>query len=727
VRIRCALFACFLATSAFAADVQLGPITPLDKTVRRDGAPSVQQRMQMLWFGDKGIAVWIDSRGQYPPDMLFVSLVTHPSSIIYVSPMRADGSLENPTGKPLMEGRAFSIAAVDPAHIMMTVDQADDRMYRFPIDAQGNMLSAPVLDYNGAMISDGKTFLANYGQLYDADGRPLMHTLFSASNRTAAPGLYAGVRSGGVGLSTMLQTLTDDGTFTETKIGTMKNPASIAAGGNDRFLVVHLTGEGNTDGIDAWLIDRKATPLRLVSIYRGELRVLHPTIWDGTSYLVLFNASDPAKEPAVLHGRRVGANGDLIDNGPSAPMIAPWAYHLSWIRTSQGIVARWEDQTPLTYDIAGTTFASNDALIANAPVTLTPQVLAAPAQTQVRFAPGGALQIATWHEWSRTSRIMMSVGGRTFDVAESATSMLSDPVITRTLDQILVAWRAWHPYEYGNNNSADPIELFARRFSLDGTPIDAAPLKLGEIAQFYLPASEPIEAAFDGTSFVVIWPVVRGLKLTRILADGTVSPLPDIAAPNANSAPHAIASNGALRIVWSHTDTSTPSWSRIVTTLYDGTPFPAIPTLALVGPSISPTATAWDDKGNALVVWSDGHCVNGMLLDRSGNVVITPSPIACEEKQYQATVGWSGSEFVVAWAKQTAGGGVRAVRVDEMLHSLDGAPFDVATAAYEPSLVQNGSGVTIGYVAAGIDDVPRVFTRTLQRLGASTRGRAATH
>ena len=77
---------------------------------------------------------------------------------------------------------------------------------------------------------------------------------------------------------------------------------------------------------------------------------------------------------------------------------------------------------------------------------------------------------------------------------------------------------------------------------------------------------------------------------------------------------------------------------------------------------------------------------------------------------------------VIAWRDGSA---VRAIRLDAELRLLDPSPLEIAqnAAASEVSLVTTGTGVTIVY--SRIDGaIARVFTRTLDRLGAEPRRRA---
>ena len=713
MRVPGALFALLVASSAFAADLQLGPATPLDQTIRRDGPPSTQKNMQMVWNGQKGLAMWVDQRGQYPPDTLSI---VRPSSVIYYSPMRADGSLEFPNGKPLMDGLSVGLAQADDTHFLASVGQSVDRILVFPIDIDGKILADPKFDLlSGSVYSDGKTFLTPSGQLFDLDGKPLLRSIMANTAVTALPGIYmtAHVNFNG---DVIAQTMFDNGTFNETKVakvGLDNNgaTATVAAGDNQVLIVTAFSG-----GMDAFLVDRQGQWRKSIPIYRGPRAYgLERPIWDGTSFLVLWHIYRPDGILA-MNGKRVSASGELIDVYPldGTPISLDYSFGMNALKTPAGLIMRWQDWgSGARSDVAGVFGASNADIITNMPAA-TSAVLAAGAQTEIHFAPHSSLPVAAWHESARTQRIMLAIGNKTIEV--DSTSRLvppGNPAIARNSDQILVAWR----------HNAD---LLARRFSVSGAPLDAAPLRLGEGGGG---PDIPIDAVFDGMSFVVAWTTYEGLFISRISTNGDVVTIPQKQYSCCNWNPHLQPAAGGVFLIWSKSlDKRLDILGMHINTHNPDLQIPASPSrLSLIGPSAQPPAIAWNDNGDeALLVWNDTSCVLGMTLDKNGAVLDGPKILACDNAR-QPAVAWSGSEFVVAWSKLDKDGGVRGMRIDPQLRVIDDNGFEIAAGAYEPSLVQNGSGVTIGYVATGMDDVPRAFFRTLQRLGASSRGRAATH
>lgn len=715
MRVRCALFACLLATSTFAADVQLGPSTPLDKTIRRDGPPSVQGSMRMLWSGQKGLAMWADQRGQYPPDVSYLNPVVRPSSVIYYSPMHADGSLEFPGGKPFMNGGSVALAQADDTHFLATVSQSADRVLVFPIDLDGKILADPKFDlYGGSLYSDGKTFLMRSGELYDLDGKPLFRSIMANTNVAALPGLYMTARvqySGDV----ISQVMLDNGTFTETKVAKVAldnngTAVTLGAGDNQVLIVARFPG-----GVDAFLVDRQGQWRKSIPIYRGSGGIgIERPIWDGSTFLVLLGLENP-DGAAIIRGKRVSAAGELLDVYPleGTPIAPDDAYDVNAIRTSSGVVMRWQDYIfGVASDVSGVFGASNGDIVTSQPA-VTPAVVSAAAQTQIRFAPHSSLPVAVWRESARTPRIMLAIGDKTIEVDSSTRSIaLRNPAIARNSEQLLVAYR----------KGAD---LVARRFSAGGTPLDAAPVRLGNAGVGYIDI--PIDAVFDGTSFVVAWSAFDGIYVSRISPNGDVVTISPPKYDCCNWNPRLQATDRGVFLTWSHSlNTRLDILGTRINTHEPVFEVPEPVRISLIGPGAAPPAMAWNDDGEALLAWNEDSCVMGMTLDRNGAVLAGPSMLACDNGK-QPVVAWSGSEFVVAWSKLDQFGGVHAMRVDSQLRPIDNDAFEVAAGAYEPSLVQNGSGVTIGYVATGVDDVPRAFFRTLQRLGGTTRGRAAAH
>jgi len=132
---------------------------------------------------------------------------------------------------------------------------------------------------------------------------------------------------------------------------------------------------------------------------------------------------------------------------------------------------------------------------------------------------------------------------------------------------------------------------------------------------------------------------------------------------------------------------------------------------------------AWNGT-NALVASVHGNCVEATLLDANLATVKNAAKVECAPRFNDVehpAAAWNGSEFVVAWSGET----VHAMRFDSTLRPLDDAPFAVApqgVIAYDPAIAASGSGVELSYIR--LDNlVPRLFARTLDRLGMIPRGR----
>ncbi|HEV2722527.1 MAG TPA: hypothetical protein VG323_21070, partial [Thermoanaerobaculia bacterium] len=94
-----------------------------------------------------------------------------------------------------------------------------------------------------------------------------------------------------------------------------------------------------------------------------------------------------------------------------------------------------------------------------------------------------------------------------------------------------------------------------------------------------------------------------------------------------------------------------------------------------------------------------------------------------------AGLAWSGSEYVAIWRDFTADV-IHAERLDENLASIDG--FNASPdhfAAMQPDIAPTAAGVAIAYVRyapeAQFGGAPRIFVRSLARLGPAQRKRAA--
>jgi hypothetical protein len=140
---------------------------------------------------------------------------------------------------------------------------------------------------------------------------------------------------------------------------------------------------------------------------------------------------------------------------------------------------------------------------------------------------------------------------------------------------------------------------------------------------------------------------------------------------------------------------------------------------------------AWNST-NALVASIHGGCVEATLIDASLATVQENAGVACNAF-YQGVdrpaAAWNGSEFVVAWSqKTTAGNVICATRFDRSLRLLDDAAFAVAPSgveAFEPAVGASAAGAEVTYVRVdAATEVPRAFTRTLDRIGVIPRGRS---
>ena len=124
------------------------------------------------------------------------------------------------------------------------------------------------------------------------------------------------------------------------------------------------------------------------------------------------------------------------------------------------------------------TFASNAELVTH-PSAVTPEVLSVRAQSDPSLAAFGSEPLRVWREGSFDSHVRMSIAGRTIDVASSTGHDLRDPSVARGGDVVLVFWRELAKFDY-YALATTGYHTYARRFTLDGTLLDAAPILVAD-------------------------------------------------------------------------------------------------------------------------------------------------------------------------------------------------------------------------------------------------------
>src|ERR1041385_1423469 len=125
----------------------------------------------------------------------------------------------------------------------------------------------------------------------------------------------------------------------------------------------------------------------------------------------------------------------------------------------------------------------------------------------------GNAPLRVWREGSLDTHIVMSIGDRTIEVASSTERNLRDPSVARGGDTLLVTWRDLPKLDWV---SVPGYRIYARRFALDGTPVDAQPLLVSKDDAQIVDVELGTATAFDGVNFVAIWsaPFPRAARIS---------------------------------------------------------------------------------------------------------------------------------------------------------------------------------------------------------------------
>ena len=635
--------------------VHLGPETPVGS--RTIGTAAFEQRSpSAAWNGQTGFAAWIDGSGTDP--------------VVRISPMRADGSLVDPYGTPV-------------------VHALDAR-----IVANGSSFELAYIDFKGTHVIT----LDEHG----APSAPAPATSFQISQFTGIPfgNSYAFllVLSGGLYLGI---TAPDDST-TYQLLTTDRAQAFSLTTKNGQLLIAYSTG--------------------------NEIRVLTP---GGTSRTVAKDSNvmqlSPAFEDVIAWADSNGSIYAIRDGDAAATEIAKGT-DLTFTRTSDGVVAFWTVHDDIVQRVLPST-----ADFFSQPKNATPAVLSVNPQSEVSVAANG---VKVWREGNYDTHIMLSAGDRTIGAASSIDRDLRDPSVASGANILLVTWR---DLPRSVERFTTGYRIFARRFTLDGTPLDVAPIPISSNDSQIVDVELGTATAFDGRNFVVIWsaPYVRAARLTAggTLIDTTPFDFDYTLQLWFNSGFRTLMRGDQLLVAWSSWD----DFRNINGGLRIGSELSSADVAMLdtrgATMHITNMRRLWREHGfakhiglaangdDAIVTSAHLQCIEATLLDASLATVRDNASIARNtDRPDFPSVAWNGSEFVVAWAADT----VHAMRFDRALQPLDDAPFNVAPAgagAHEPVVTASPSGVEITYERLD-GDVPRLFTRELDRAGIVPRTRS---
>jgi len=754
-----------LATLGLLLAVHLGPETPIG--LRTFGAAaSGQYEPAAAWNGHTGLAVWSDSRGTYPADTSPVR--DYVESMLRVSPMRADGSLVNPGGTELFAGWNAHLASNGSSFMLAYSDRKG--IHVVPLNESGmpdgvDTLVSTSFTSDYSIVSNGHTFFfvgSTDGSTLEAvvfrpSGVPYSLKTFStgpsapwASAATVIGDVYAiAYRDPAIHLALLAE---DAATTDQVVLSGDDTYGALSLAASDDRLLLALIGAGNVPSVRTLIAGRDGkaiTPLKTVMTGPTDADGAQPAYWDGENFLVTWRV--PANAIQTVDERpidavRVSPNNDVLDTSP-AVIARNSPYNLTFTRTSEGTVAIWSAGS----DVLRRTFASTGELFTQ-PANATAEVLSVRAQTETALGAFGSEPLRVWREGSLDVHIMLAIGGKIVDVAGTTEHDLRDPSVARGGNVVLVFWRELWTKTDPLAISTSGYRTYARRFALDGAPLDAQPFLVGNGDSEYVEIELGTATAFDGRNFIALWsgsswsgtagqPAIRA---TRISPSGTLVD----ATPFFIAGPADLAISSGVRALWTGSEllVAWSSWIDYRGILISPRPAPRdaaeIVRLDTRGNSMKVIGAraVWQDAGlsksvglawngtNALLTSVHRNCVEATLLDANLATLKNVASVECVAPfSYleRPAAAWTGSEFVIAWSART----VHAMRFDRTLQALDDAPFDVApqgVIAYEPAIAASGPGAELTYVRFD-DDVPRLFARTLDRLGVIPRGRPTGH
>lgn len=734
-----------------ASIVHLGPETPLG-TRATGAASSPQYAPAIAWNGHNGLVVWTDQRANYPADSANPRIV--PLPMLRVSPMRADGSLVNPDGIALFPAYFARVAANGSSFMLAYVD--DSGISTVPLNENGTAdgvrtrVSDSGVQFD--IVSNGHTFLfvsnaANGLQtvVLQPSGIATAAKTFSSASGQFAPAVtelgdvyalaYLVATCQPCPTTIHLALMAEDAATTDVAIAEGGGPLALAAS-DDRLLLAKI----GTDGIETLIAGRDLkviVPFKTVAPLSYQY-AFQPILWDGENFLVtLFRRPFDDLE---WQGIRVSPDNVPLDAAP-AVIARDSPFDVALARTSDRIVAIWS----ATNDVFRRAFFSSAELFTQ-PDTKTPEVFSLHAQSQASATSSG---VRVWREGSLDTHVMMSIGDQTIDVASSSERNLQNPSVAVGANVILVLWRDVPAFV--GQLSDQGYRVYARRFTRDGRPLDAQPILADRDDFDYVDLDLATAAAFDGRNFVAIWSAstnsnqvqVPSVRAIRIAPDGTLvdsAPfsIAGVSDLGYTTSLRAIATGSELLVAWS-------TWNdfryiRGVSPLPPPRTAIEIVRLDTHGTSMNvlDRREAWNDTAlakqidlawngtNALLASVHRGCVVLTLLDatlatKNENESVECGPMWNKPIEHPA-VAWNGNEFVAAWAADA----VHVLRFDRTLQALDAAPFTIAPAdalSHEPSLAASPSGVEITYERLD-GDVPRLFSRELDRLGVVLRTRS---
>jgi hypothetical protein len=706
----CAGFALLLAVAAPAAEIKLGPETPVADLVQVPAPGSVAA---VASNGRDFLVVWIDS-----------------PRIIVATRVNGDGI---PIGQlTLASGESVALTRAGDGYLLAWNGPQGMQIVR--LDQSGAPLSSPralagnqLLD----LVSNGTTHLVVYrdaathirATILDDDGVSL-HDVALTVDVYAGAGVHDGKYVvADTGPNFGLRIIADDGSVSDQALPRSNvpfrakatfgrssilyawidsYPAYVVTGYDGTFLKIAQLPSGNTYGDDFVTAE-----------------------WDGHQFLIVYSRAEAF---------RVASDGTQID--ATAVSISPRNINLlRFASNGTAAIAAWSEYYGSVPSPVARVVRDFDALAAaHDPAPALAQ--ASDDQRNVRIARGARGTFSIWNDFSGTElRGAFNGAPILIDRATGRNEGVSSLSVAAGANTYVVFWR--HLREGSD-------QLLARRFDASGNPIDAQPIVVDTKPKPvpYFDSSQVTATAFDNTAFLLLWQHDQTLMSATLPEAGGLSgsaplPMPFPISYGVLTAARAIWSGDAFVVAGTFTfppnipelpPTQTSLLARVggANDVVDLERSSSV-TLSDVdyGAGAVDAAVA---GGRVTYVW---NTLNLMAAQRGldGSVLTAPRVIVPRMlPQYATTprIVWNGTEYVVAWIELNTPtpARVRAIRLDAHLTPIDFEPFDVSGAVVDVysdvSLAVTPEGVVIGYARWEGNDSrhPRGYLRTLERAGS---------
>jgi hypothetical protein len=287
-----------------------------------------------------------------------------------------------------------------------------------------------------------------------------------------------------------------------------------------------------------------------------------------------------------------------------------------------------------------------------------------PSDEQPAIASNGSALALVWIESTAvpyTAKIAAAIahpGGQTVPTPIASSAAAQPDSAVAAADGVFMT--AWTEERQSDGTSA----IYARRFNTDGRPLDAAAIKVStnDHTRTFYPA-----VSFDGAVWLFVWIEDVNLFARRMTLDGNWIDAAPITITPASST-YAVASNGNGFAVL--TLTSKPALTMVPRT--GDTRQVPVPLNLGFTEFLSSPSMAWDGTGYT-AVWSHGNTddIEGIRLDQDGQIITGRFDIARTRRtEWSPSIACHEGECMVAWYSN---GSVGATTF------LDGAPVPLVS------------------------------------------------